>query len=471
MKHPLALSIIKTSLLASSLAMLSFAALAEDFQQALVSAYSKNPLLQAERARLREIDENYVQAQAAGRYTITANASLGRVATKSEALLGPTVISTFSTWTTPHNGQLVLVQPLYQGGRVNGLKAQAKSGILAARQALRSTEQTVLLSAATAYLDVLRDEEAARIRRNNVRVLARQQYAASERFDVGAGTRTDIAQADARLAAAEIGLYQTDASLAVSRAAYIRYMGRPANALSTPPKFALPQSLEDAQSLARKNNPQLIAARFSEDIAKAAILVAKSANRPTLSLNGTLQGARESSFNLPRSDSASIIAQLRIPLVTGGFNRSKIRAAKVAKTRSRFETREAEQTIDQTIANIWAQYVAAQQVLGASKKQVASAEVAFEGVVLEQEVGTRNTLDVLDAEQELLNAKLGVVDSERALNLSSYQLLAAMGGFDANALQLPVSYYNPENNFNSVTSSRYDKFLPSLGNTASPQSE
>ena len=459
MKHSLFITIASANLLLTG--AMSSHAYAEDMQQALISAYNKNPQLQAERARVREIDENYVQAQAAGRLNISAAASVGRVATQADTVLAPGSISSFSTWATPHNGQISLVQPLYQGGRVNGLKAQAKSGVLAARQALRSSEQTILLAAATAYLDVLRDEEAARIRRNNVRVLSRQKYAANERFNVGEGTRTDIAQADSRLAAAEIGLFQADAQLAVSRAAYTRYTGAAPNALTTPPKFALPSTLMDAQSRARNNNPNLIAARFNEEIAQSAIDVAKSAHRPMVSLNGTLQGARESSFNLPRSESASIVAQVRIPLFTGGFNRSKVRAASQAKTRSRFETREAEQAIDEAVTNLWAQLTASRNVLGASKKQVAAAEVAFEGVELEQQVGTRNTLDVLDAEQELLNAKLRVVQSERNVNAVSYQLLVTMGGFDAYALQLPVSYYDPKQNFNAVTRSPYEKFIPS----------
>lgn len=471
MKHSFLTTIATASLLLTGFGSLSGNASAEDMQQALIAAYNKNPLLLAERARVREIDENYVQAQAAGRLNISAAASVGRVATQADALLGPGTISSFSSWTTPHNGQLSLVQPLYQGGRVNGLKAQAKSGILAARQALRSSEQAVLLAAATAYLDVLRDEEAARIRRNNVRVLTRQKYAAGERFNVGEGTRTDIAQADSRLAAAEIGLFQADAQLAVSRAAYTRYMGVAPNALAQPTKFALPPTLMDAIARARNNNPNLIAARYSEEIAQAAIDVAKSAHRPTVSLNGTLQGARESSFSLPRSESASIVAQVRIPIFTGGFNRSKVRAASQAKTRSRFETREAEQSIDEAVTNLWAQLIASRNVLEASKKQVAAAEVAFEGVELEQQVGTRNTLDVLDAEQELLNAKLGVVQGERNVNAISYQLLVTMGGFDAYALQLPVQYYNPKDNFEAVTINPYEKFIPSvIKNTVSKAS-
>lgn len=428
-------------------------AFAEDFQQALIAAYQRNPGLMAERARVREADENYVQAQAGGRFSVTAEASGGFSRTKAPA-------SAFSLndgldYLRPRTGQVVVVQPLYQGGRVKGLKAQAKSGILAARQGLRNAEQTVLLSAATAYLDVIRDEAVASIRRNNVSVLTRQRFAAQDRFDVGEGTRTDIAQAETRLASAEIGLSQADAQLATSRAAYMRYMGHAPSALVTPPSYILPTTLMASQLRARANNPQLVASRYNENAAQAAIYVAQSAGRPTLALNGALQGSRDSNANIPRASSASVTAQVRIPIWSGGVNRSRVRAAKHAKTRSKFETREVELAIDEAVANLWAQVVASERALVSSLKQVSAAEIAFEGVELEQQVGTRSTLDVLDAEQELLNAKLTVVQAERNLGVAGYQLLVTMGGFDAYSLQLPVDHYDPSQNFNEVTRSPY----------------
>jgi len=431
-------------------------AMAEDFQQALVSAYQHNPRLMAERARVREIDENYVQAQAAGRFTISGNLSVGE--SRTETPPSPFGGGVFNA--TPHSAQLSIVQPLYQGGRIKGLKAQAKAGILSARQGLRNAEQNLLLSAATAYLDVLRDEEAASIRRNNVRVLTRQKIAAQERFDVGEGTRTDIAQADARLAAAEIGLANADASLAISRAAYVRFVGHMPADLSKPPQYILPSTLPAALNRGRANNPQLIAARYNENSAQSAITVAKSTGRPSLSLNGTLQSSRENSVFALRSEAASITAQLRIPIYSGGINQSRVRAAKQAKIRSKFETRDTEQAVDQTVSNLWAQVIASERSLVASKKQVAAAEIAFEGVELEQQVGTRNTLDVLDAEQELLDAKLSVIQTERNFNVATYQLLVTIGGFDAYSLQLPVDRYDPSINYDRVTVSPLGKYLP-----------
>ncbi len=452
------------SLIGVTAVTISRPALAEDFGQALVSAYQSNPRLMAERARVREIDENYVQAQAAGRIALNASANVARNVTKNQSSfsLGPFPPTTVNStdWLTPHAGQLTIVQPIYQGGRVNGLKAQARAGILAARQNLRNAEQNLLLSAATAYLDVLRDEEIAKIRRNNVRVLTQQKFAAQDRFDVGEGTRTDIAQADARMAAAEIGLANADAALAVSRAAYVRYVGHIPVNLSTPPKFIIPANLEAALKRGRANHPQLIAARYNENAAQSAIHVARSAGRPILSLNATLQSSRENSANFPLSESISIGAQLRIPIYQGGLNSSRVRAAKHVKTRTKFETRETELALAQAIANLWAQVIASERSLKASKKQVDAAKIAFEGVELEQQVGTRDTLDVLNAEQEVLDARLSVVQAERNLNVATYQLLVNIGGFDAYALQLPVEYYDPNRNYDAVTASPFTGYLP-----------
>lgn len=400
----------------------------------------------SERARVREIDENYIQAQAAGRLNAGVDASIGQTAFDTDIFFGQGGTVSTSGSLTPKTAQISIIKPIYQGGRVKALKSQAKAGILAARQNLRSKEQDLLVAAATSFVDVLRDEEAARIRRNNVRVLARQQEAAQARFDVGAGTRTDIAQSSARLAAAEIGLANADAQLASSRAAYVRYMGHVPEQLSKPPRFELPGTLEEAIQRGRSNNPLIVASRYNENVARSAIEVAKAAGKPSFSINGGLQTNSDTSTNVPRSDGASITAQLRIPLYSGGNNRSRIRAANQAKIRSKFETRELELVIDQTVSNLWAQVEAAKRSVIASQQQVSAAEIAFEGVELERDVGTRNTLDVLDAEQEVLEARLSVLQAERNLNAATYQLLGAIGGFDAYALQLPVDLYDPSQN-------------------------
>lgn len=434
-------------------ASLSGVSHAEDLRDALVSVYMENPRLLAERARLREIDETYVQARAQGRFTVGGSASLTKAWAKlpNAGEIIPGASGSLNLDGSPKDIGLQIIQPIYQGGRVKALKQQTKLGVLAARENLRAQENTLFLAAASAYVDVRRDEETIRIRRNNVRVLSRQFEAATARFDVGQGTRTDIAQSESRLALAEAGLAQAEAQLAASRATYVRYVGRNPQGLTAPPTFALPANVLDAISAARENNPQLIGSYFNEAAGRAAIDVAKASGRPTLSIAGSLSRQRDQLSTITEIDSAAITAQVTIPFYSGGANRSRVRQAEHAKTRLAFETRDAELAIDEAVTQIWAQLTAAKSSLNAVRRQVDAADIAFEGVTLEQSVGTRDQLDVLNAEQEVLNAKLAVVDAERNVNAATFNLLSVIGVFDAEGIQLPVETYNKNANFEAVS--------------------
>lgn len=456
-------------------ALLTAPAQAEDLQSALISVYQSNPRLLAERARLREIDENYVQARAQGRPTIGGTASIAQSWVSfpnSAAVFGGGIPSDTGVVSNgdvtisgrPNDIGAQIVQPLYQGGRVKALKEQAKLGILAARENLRAQENDLFLSAASAYVDVRRDIEATRIRRNNVRVLSRQLEAATARFEVGAGTRTDIAQSESRVASAEAGLAQAEAQLAVSNAGYVRLVGHSAIALTAPPIYSLPPSLPDAIAAARENSPQLIGSYFNEAAGRAAINVAKAAGRPTVSISGAVTRQRDQLSQLPTVNAASITAQLTVPIYSGGGNTSRRRQAEHAKTRLAFETRDAELAIDQAVTQIWAQLSAARASLKAAKRQVTAADIAFEGVSLEQSVGTRDQLDVLNAEQETLNAQLSVIEAERNVSVATFQLLSTMGVFDAEGIRLPVDGYMPNDNFDLVRyqglTEKMDRYAP-----------
>ena len=463
---------LAVTLFASSI-LFSGAAHAETLQEALISAYQTNPGLKAERARVKEADENYIQARAQGRLTSSLSASgAGQAFRAPDNSLfggGGSIVSSG----LPRSAALQIIQPLYQGGRVSGLKRQANSGILAARQTLRNAEQNLLVSAATAYIDVIRDEETAKIRRNNVSVLARLEQAARDRFDVGEGTLTDIAQAQTRLAAANIGLAQADAQLEISRAAYVRTIGHPPVDLKPVPEFILPPTVYEAQRIGLINNPQLLALQFNRDAAVAGRDVASSAGKPTISLNATFASQRQQISTFEESDSASLTAQLTIPLYSGGANKSRVRQAMNTVERLSYEELDVENAIEQTVSQTWAQLRAARRTLMASEQQVKAAEVAFEGVTLEQQVGTRDTLDVLNAEQELLNAKLGVTDAQRNLDATVYQLLSILGGFDADSIGLPIELYDPRDNLNDIkrdgVSKAIDRFVPHAVKKLAPQ--
>lgn len=445
---------------------------AETLQTTLISTYNKNPRLQAERSRLREIDESYIQARAQGRLTSQINGEFRRELIRTPEIQGGAdnpaaiLLGGGTIDGAPYQAQLSVLQPIYQGGRVRALKQQAKSDILAARETLRATENAIFLQAANAYIDVLRDEEAAKIRRNNIRVLSRQLDAASTRFEVGAGTRTDIAQSESRLAQAQSGLAQAEAQLQISRANYRRSVGRTPYGLTAAPRFKRPENLTVATKLALENNPQIIAAYFQEEAARAAIDVAKSAGRVNVSLAGTIGGNRNQTLGVPRADQASIAAQLTVPIFSGGFNQSRIRQAKHAKSRLAFETRDMQWEIEQNVALAWAQIDAAELSLKAAQRQEETANIAFEGVQLEQSVGTRTQLDVLNAEQEVLDARLAVINAGHNQDSANFQLLAAIGVFDAQGLALGIETYDPDENFKAVKYEGLieftDAFVPEL---------
>lgn len=452
--------LVWASLFMASVSVFPLSASAETLQEAFVSAYQSHPVLLAERERLKEIDETYVQAKAAGRMSSSLNASQSYTTLRfHNAANAGTYLS---EETEPGALQLSVIQPLYQGGRVKALKSQAMAGIFAAREGLRAQEQGIFLSVANAYISVYRDEEAARIRRENVRVLTRQRAAAQERFDVGVGTRTDIAQAETRLAAAEIGLAQADAQLQISRAGFERLVGHPPLLLEPVPSLVLPTTLEAAVGLGRENNPRISAAVYNEQAADAAINVARANGRPVVSLNGGLGGARHTLSGPSHSQTATIGANVTVPIFSGGLNKSRVRVAKHARSRAGFETRDIERGVDEAVKQAWAQLEGAKLSLRASQVQVESAKVAFEGVSLEQDVGTRSALDVLNAEQELRNAQLNQLNAESTLRQSEFQLLAAIGALDVKGLDLPVEAYNPAGNFESIQEDKYDRIIDKI---------
>ena len=448
---------------------LSGGALADTIQDALVAAYNSNPQLKAEQARLRSIDENYIQARAQSRPTITLNGMAAGSAVRTPFSFGPVQGAGPTTITgTPISGQIEVLQPVYQGGRLKAQRRQALTQILAARENLRQIEQDVLLAAALAYLDVLRDEQTAHIRRNNVRVLSRQKEAAQIRFDVGEGTLTDTAQADSRLAAAEIGLASADSQLASSRAAFRRAVGRDPISLNPAPRLIVPNTPAEALDIALGNNPAISAARHNLESQKYNVNIARSATKPSVSLSGTVAAQREQILGFSQAEAATLTAQISIPIFSAGFNQSRIRQAENETTRFKYEIKDAELELSQNIYQLWAQIDAAERTLVASERQIQAAKLAFEGVQLEQDVGTRTVLDVLDAEQEVLNAEINYISTRRELDAALFRLLVAMGTFTSSGLQLPVDIYDPDV---SLDDSRSDilhniasKRLPSLVN-------
>ncbi len=404
--------------------------LAQSLEDTLVSAYTTNPTLAAQRARLSQTEEGYVQARAGRLPSVSASAEVSEQEVWGGAF-------------NVRNGDLgygvQLNQPIYRGGRIDGSIDAALARVEAGREALRAAEQDVLLGAVSAHAEVVRDRQIVAIRSNNVDVLAEQLRAARDRFEVGEITRTDVAQAEARLSGARAQLSAAQAALAASRAAYARVTGvEPADPEAIEPVGGLPEALAGAAEVALSTNPDLRAAQFQEIAADQGVRIARGALRPDVSVGASVSEGRASDFSGQVQGSATVRAQVSVPIFTGGLNRSRVREARAAADEARLSQLSVRRQVIEGVTNAWNNYLAAQAVIESSREAVRANEIAFEGVEQEAFVGLRTTLDVLNAEQELLNSRLELVRAERDLTVAAYALLQAMGLLDARRLGLPV---------------------------------
>ena len=404
---------------------------AQTLAESLADAYSTNPDLAAERARLRAAQEGLVQARSQRLPTLSAGGSV----TESERWGS----QFFNSPPSSIDYQLTANQALYAGGRISGGIDQARAGLEASRAQLRSTGQQVLIDAVAAHMNVIRDQQVVAIRRNNVEVLAEQLRAAEDRFEVGEITRTDVAQAEARLSGARAQLAAAQAGLASSRANYERVVGVAPGELGAPEALPrLPESIGEAAETAVDLNPTLAAARFNEIAAEKQVQIARGALRPEVSLRAQAAENRDADLTGQGQGQASISAQVSVPIFTGGLNGSRVREALAQSDAARLQVTAARRQVLEGVRSAWNNLLAAQAVIESSRQAVRANEIAFDGVEQEAFVGLRTTLDVLNAEQELLNSRLELVRAERDLYVASYGLLQSMGRLDPRWLGLTV---------------------------------
>jgi outer membrane protein len=421
---------------------------ADTLADAIALAYQSNPTLQSQRAQLRALDESYVQARAGFRPQANVQAQLAYQN-------GP---STLDVGVTSDSAGLNVTQPIYTGGLTSAQVRAAEGDIRSGREKLRQVEASVLQSVIQAYVDVRRDQQALAIALENVKVLRRQLDETKARFDVGQITRTDVAQAEARLAAALSQLSAAQAQLGVSRSNYVAVIGQsPGDLAPEPPLDGVPATVDQAFDTAAKNNPGILTADFAEQAAAARVAVAKSAYRPTLSLSAQL-GYENSLTSAPLLGLQAGIydhnitgsATLTQPLFAGGMNASRIREALENDNAQRIAVEQAQRQAVQSVAQAWNQLLAARSSIASNQEQVHADEVAYEGVRQEADVGLRTTLDVLNAEQELRNAQLALVDARHDQYVASASVLNAMGLLEAKALGNPVPVYDPETSFHKI---------------------
>lgn len=427
--------------LASGLGAAGFQpAVAQTLDEALASAYATNPTLHAARAALRAVNEGIPQALSNWRPSVTITGSAGKQRIRNESTL-----STTQQNTTPADGTLRLTQPLYRGGRTIAGTERAENAVLAQRATLQSVEQSILLRAATAYMDVWRDQAVLDLNINNEKVLNRQLEASQDRFTVGEVTRTDVAQSETRLAVATAGRITSEGDLSASRAVFQEVVGTQAQTLSAvPPLEALPGSLDEVVSLAVVENPDVITASFAEKSARKRVREVIGELLPTLSLNASLQHSQETSSRGSETDRAQILAELTVPLYQQGAVSSRVREAKQISNQRRIEIDETRRRTEQEAISAWEGLQTARARIQSFESGVRSAEIALEGVTQENAVGARTILDILDAEQELLDAKVNLVRSQRDEIVVGFEVLAAIGRLSATNLGLSVAAYNPE---------------------------
>lgn len=424
---------------------------AETLQDALLSAYRKNPQLDAERSNLRATDEGVAGARSNYRPSIVVegNAGAQHVKTTTDDNVGTRNEGT----SYPADYGVGLNQRLFDGSRSHTLNA-AQDIVRGQREALRSAEQSILLSAVTAFMNVVRDTAIVKLRENNVRVLSRELSATQDRFEVGEVTRTDVAQSRARSAQAVSDLELARANLKSSRANYEQVIGNPPTRLSEPkpPYNILPKSLVETQRRAERESPGVLKALYEEQAALHNVNEEAGRLLPTLDMNATYRNDYSGGGDSPvlRNESSIITGKLSIPLYQKGLVSSEIRKAKQEHIRALQLVQQARNEAREDAISAWAQLAASRAQLSSTQSQVEASRIALSGVREEEKVGQRTLLDVLDAEQELLDAEVLLVSNRRDLVVNAYTILSVMGRLTAKDLKLTSQLYDPEANYNTV---------------------
>src|SRR4051794_12307283 len=433
--------------------------LADTIEAALVRAYQNNPQLNAQRASVRVTDENVPQALSGYRPKIGVTASLGYQYTDTNTTQGgsPTQIVRTEIHGTdpPRSVGNTATQTLFNGNQTANKTRAAESQVSGAREALRVLEESVLLSAATIYMDYLRDSAIVEVDKSNVRVLEQTLKQTQDRFNVGEVTRTDVAQSEAQLAAGRTQLLTAESNLVTTRANFRRIVGNePQNlAPGSPVDRFLPATLSGAVDLGLTENPSVTAAMFGIDVGFLQVKVNEGALLPTLTLQGAVQQSYEQTLTVFRTFGASAVAQLTVPVYQGGAEYSLIRQSKENLAQQRLNL---EQVRDQTRSNVvtaWGQLVAGKAQVASAQAQVSASEIALNGVREEAKAGQRTTLDVLNAQQALVNARVALVTAQHDRVVASYGVLNAVGRLAPQVLGLKTTVYDPSVHYHQVRDS------------------
>jgi outer membrane protein len=424
---------------------------AQSLEAALARAYALNPDLNAARANTRAVDENVPSAKSGYRpkLSVTGDAGLSNTESKVSGRESTTDL-------VPRGAGASLDQTLFNGFRTENSVSAAEAGVFAARASLRNSEQNILLDAVTAYMNVVRDEAIYTLRQNNVAVLSEQLRQTRDRFTVGEITRTDVAQSESRLARARSDSALAQSNLKSSQARFKQVIGIEAKKLAQAQPVAagkLPRSQGDALNIAMRDHPAIVAALHGVDAQSLQVKVVEGELYPTIGVRGSLTRRYDSQVENDRRNTASVVGSVTIPLYDGGSAYARTRQAKETLGERRLQVDSAREKVIAAVISSWSLLEATGFQIEGASAQVRSSEIALSGVREEARVGQRTTLDVLNAQQEVLDSRVALVTAQRDRVVASYGLLSATGKLSAQALNLKVAAYDPRVHFDAVKDS------------------
>jgi outer membrane protein len=431
------------------------AASAETMESSLAQAYQSNPQLNAQRASVRSTDEFVPQALSGYRPRVAVTASAGyQYGNEYETVPGgPTTI--FSGAQKPRSVGATVSQTLFNGYQTANRTRAAEGQVSAAREGLRVLEQTVLLTAATVYMDYLRDSAILEVNRSNVRVLEQTLAQTRERYKVGDVTRTDVAQSGAQVAAGRTQLQTAESNLTTTRANFRRIIGSdPQNLLpASPVDRLLPKTLSDATNIGVTENPNVTAAMFGIDVSFLQVKLNEGALFPTVTVQASVQQSYEPALTIDRQFNAAAIAQVSVPIYQGGGEYALIRQSKETLAQQRLALEQVRDQVRANVVSTWGQLLAGKSQVKSAQEQVSESETALNGVRDEARVGQRTTLDVLNAQQALVNARVALVTAQHDRVVASYAVLSAVGRLSPSVLALNTAVYDPSVHYHQVRDS------------------
>ena len=433
--------------------MVGFSACAETLLEALAYTYETNPILQAQRAYLRSVDEKVAQAKAGYHPYVGVEASATHTDQKFKDY---PKVNDFDYDNDMYDAGIVLQQSVFSGFKTSSSVDLAEANVLKEREVNRSVEQNVLLSASIAYVDVIRDRAVLELQKNQEQVLKRHLESYKKRYKVGDLTKTDVAQSEARLEGAKANRITAQGNLDTSIAAYVSLIGKKPDKKIEMDDYEslLPKTLKEALDKMTETNPELKASEYAQEASEHNVSLQEGSLLPEVTVNAG--AGYQWGQPLPTIDDNyngqywQVGARLSVPLYQGGVEYSKVREAKQLSNQARITLEQVKRDLTKKTTQAWEQYQSAKSAITSIKAQIKASKMALDGTIREADVGSRTVLDVLDAEQEYLIYRVSLVTAERDMTVASLNLLALTGNMTADSLKLKVTLYEPKDHYDEV---------------------